>query len=129
MEGQDTSALLRTAIESGLKEIVYSDRYVFSPLSAILVADLVEAFANGAETKIVIRTRPAYKSIHASPPWQVQHDWTTQSDRVAVLRMLLARVSKEAFVTLEDATPHRRTLVLRSEAGAVELTFDQGERA
>jgi hypothetical protein len=126
LEAQDRGALLGTAADSGLKEIVYSDRYVFSPLSAILVAELVGAFASDAEPKIVVRTRRSSKSVHASPPWQVQHDWTTQSDRMAVLQNLLARVSKNARVSLDDATPHRRTLLLKTEAGAVELTLDQG---
>jgi DEAD/DEAH box helicase domain-containing protein len=126
VEGQDGLALLRAAVDRGLKEIVYSDRYVFSPLSAILVAELVGAFASAAETRIVVRTRRASRSVHASPPWLVLHDWATQSDRMAVLRILLARISREARVTLDDATPRRRTLVLKTEEGAVELTFDQG---
>jgi hypothetical protein len=118
--------LLRGLLEGGPEEIVYSDRYVFSPLSALLVAELVGAFARRVPPKILVRTRTASKSVHATPPWQVQHDWTTQSDRLAVLQKLLARFSEKAHVDLDDATPHRRTLVLNSETDAVELTLDQG---
>jgi hypothetical protein len=100
--------------------------YVFSPLSALLVAELVGAFTRRSDAKIVVRTRATSKSIHATPPWQVQHDWTTQSDRVAVLRKLLARVSGRVRVNLDDDTPHRRTLTLNTEAGSLELTLDQG---
>jgi hypothetical protein len=118
--------LLRDLFDGGLKEIIYTDRYVFSPLSALLVADLVGAFARRVRPSILVRTRTASKSVHATPPWRVQHDWTTQSDRVAVLHKLLIRFSERARVDLDDATPHRRTLVLKSEIGSIELTFDQG---
>jgi len=118
--------LLRSVIDGGLREIIYTDRYLFSPLSALLVAELVGAFVRQVPSSIVVRTRMASKSVHATPPWQVQHDWTTQSDRVAVLHRLLARFSEKARVDLDDATPHRRTLVLKSATDAIELTLDQG---
>ena len=118
--------LLRNIADGGLKEIIYTDRYVFSPLSALLMAELVGAFVRNVPATIVVRTRMASKSVHATPPWQVQHDWTTQSDRVAVLHKLLTRFSEKARVNLDDTTPHRRTLVLKSETGAIELTLDQG---
>jgi len=121
-----SSGLIRGVTEGALREIIYSDRYVFSPLSALLVAELVGAFADRSDAKIVVRTRGTSKSLHATPPWQVHHDWTTQSDRMAVLQKLLARISKGARVNLDDATPHRRTLILKSEACALELTLDQG---
>jgi hypothetical protein len=110
----------------GLKEIVYTDRYVFSPLSALLVAELVGAFTRRVPPSILVRTRKASKSVHATPPWQVQHDWTTQSHRVAVMHKLLTRFSEKARVDLDEGTPHRRTLVLKSLTGTVELTLDQG---
>ena len=118
--------LLRRTSDGTLKEVIYTDRYVFSPLSALLVSELVGAFARRSDAKIIVRTRAASKSIYATPPWQVQHDWTTQSDRLAVLQKLLARISEGARVNLDDATPHRRTLILKWEAGALELTLDQG---
>lgn len=43
-----------------------------------------------------------------------------------MLQKLLSRVSAGARVNLDDATPHRRTLILKTEAGALELTLDQG---
>src|SRR5579862_2783575 len=118
--------LLRSVLNGGLKEIVYTDRYLFSPLSALLLTELVGAFAGRSRPDVLVHTRAASKSVHATPPWQVQHDWTTQSDRVAVLQKLLGRFTQRARVDLDDATPHRRTFVLKAEAGVVELTLDQG---
>lgn len=118
--------LFRRAADGALKEVIYTDRYVFSPLSALLVAEVAGAFARRTEAKIIVRTRPASRSVHATPPWQVQHDWTTQADRVAVLHKLLSRTSNGARVNLDDTTPHRRTLVLKWERGALEINFDQG---
>jgi DEAD/DEAH box helicase domain-containing protein len=118
--------LLRSITDGGLTEVIYTDRYVFSPLSALLVAELVGAFVRHVRASIAVRTRRASKSVRATPPWQVQHDWTTQSDRVAVVHKLLARFCEKARVDLDDATPHRRTLVLKSETCAIELTLDQG---
>jgi hypothetical protein len=43
-----------------------------------------------------------------------------------VLHKLLARVSERAQVNIDDTTPHRRTLILKSERGTLELTLDQG---
>ena len=125
LEGHSAD-LLRSATNGSLKEIIYSDRYVFSPLSALLVTELVGAFSERSDAKMVIRTRATSKSIHATPPWQVQHDWTTQSDREAVLRKLLLRISDEPRVNLDDDTPHRRILVLKWEVATLELTLDQG---
>src|SRR5204863_10061026 len=80
----------------------------------------------GHPYRLRIRTRGTSKALHATPPWQVQHDWTTQSDRLAVLRQLLLRNSDEVRVNFDDATQHRRTLVLKWEGAALELTLDQG---
>ena len=118
--------LLHRAGDGKLVEVVYTDRYVFSPLSALLAAELVGAFARRSDAKIIVRTRGTSKSLHTTPPWQVQHDWTTQSDRLAVLRQLLLRSSVEVRVNFDDTTPHRRTLVLKWEGAALELTLDQG---
>jgi DEAD/DEAH box helicase domain-containing protein len=118
--------LLQRAGDGKLVEVIYTDRYVFSPLSALLAAELVGAFIRRSEAKIIVRTRGTSKSLHASPPWQVQHDWTTQSDRLAVLRKLLTRSSDEVRVNFDDTTPHRRTLVLKWEGAVLELTLDQG---
>ena len=118
--------LLRRANDGNLEEIIYADRYLFSPLSSLLVAELIGAFVHRSGAKIVVRTRASSKSVHATPPWQVHHDWTTRSDRVSVLQKLLARISDDARVDLNDATPHRRTLTLKWEGGGVELTLDQG---
>jgi hypothetical protein len=118
--------LLQRANDGKLVEVVYTDRYIFSPLSALLAAELIGAFARRSDAKIIVRTRGTSKSLHATPPWQVQHDWTTQSDRLAVLRQLLLRSSDEVRVNFDDVTPHRRTLVLKLEGAALELTLDQG---
>jgi hypothetical protein len=118
--------LLRRASDGKLVEVVYTDRYVFSPLSALLAAELIGAFVRRSNAKIIVRTRGTSKSLHATPPWQVQHDWTTQSDRLGVLRQLLLRSSDEVRVNFDDTTPHRRTLVLKWEGAALELTLDQG---
>jgi DEAD/DEAH box helicase domain-containing protein len=119
-------ALFQSAADGRLKEIIYTDRYVFSPLSALLVAELTSAFARRAEATVIVRTRSASRSVHTTPPWQVQHDWTTQADRFAVLDKLLSRASDGPRVNLDDTTPHRRTLVLKWERGGLEITFDQG---
>jgi DEAD/DEAH box helicase domain-containing protein len=121
-----SSDLLRRAGDRPLQEVIYTDRYVFSPLSALLVSELVGAFARRSAANLIVRTRGTSRSTHATPPWQVQHDWTTQSDRVAVLQKLLARISDGARVNLDDTTPHRRTLLLKWESGALELILDQG---
>jgi hypothetical protein len=118
--------LLRGVVNGAVTEIVYSDRYLFSPLAALLTAELVGAFARRSAAKIIIRTRATSRSMHTTPPWQVQHDWTTQSDRAAVMHRLLTRVSENAEVRFDDATPHRRTLVLKTAVGALELILDQG---
>ena len=123
---QRTGDLLERTTDGKLKEIIYTDRYLFSPLSALLTGEIVSAFSHGSGAKIAVRTRASSKSIHATPPWQVHHDWTTRSDRMSVLRALLGRSSQGPHIDLDEATPHRRTLLLKWERAEVELTLDQG---
>jgi hypothetical protein len=118
--------LLERAGSGALREIVYTDRYLFSPLSALLAAELVGAFAREERPKISVRTRPSSRSVHTAPPWQVHHDWAARSDRVQVLEALLSRVSPRAQVHLDETTPHRRTLLLQWERGGLELALDHG---
>ena len=123
---QRAGDLLERTTDGKLKEIIYTDRYLFSPLSALLTGEIVSAFSHGSGAKIAVRTRASSKSIHATPPWQVHHDWTTRSDRMSVLRALLVRSSQGPHIDLDEATPHRRTLLLKWERAEVELTLDQG---
>src|SRR5579871_6139535 len=52
--------LLRSVLNGGLKEIVYTDRYLFSPLSALLLTELVGAFAGRSRPDVLVHTRAAF---------------------------------------------------------------------
>jgi DEAD/DEAH box helicase domain-containing protein len=100
--------------ESKLTSVVYSDRYVRSPLVARLILEVLGELARhpggiGAATSVVLQTsggrRPARPSVF------VNHDWPTLHEHELVLRMALASYAQgEARIVDHQRLPHARML-------------------
>ena len=103
-------------IRSGdrIREVVYQDRYIRSPLVARLVSEVFAAFSAitgdaTAAARFRIVTTPPAKSKRTG--WLVQHDWTSGHEVKTVIERLFSTKSLSVDVTLRDVKrmPHERT--------------------
>jgi hypothetical protein len=117
---------LAEILASPCLELRYSDRYLFSPLTVRLTAEMIAGFADES-TAVEVATLPARKQGRARTGRRLSDDWADMSARDFVLRHLLARISPSARLdTAEDELPHRRRLDFRTASGSGTVFFDQG---
>lgn len=120
------NASLASALAGSCTEIRYSDRYLFSPLVARLVTEMIRGFSD-ADTSIVVSTlvqrkgngRPKVGSV-------LKDDWQDVATRNVVLEHMLAQIQPTARLELHLDIPHRRRLDFRTATGAGTIFFDQG---
>ncbi|WP_181164701.1 DEAD/DEAH box helicase [Amaricoccus solimangrovi] len=105
--------------------VMYSDRYLRTPLSARLLAGILRAMPgrNGA-TAVEIVTEQG-SGADREPPRALHHAWPEDVTRGAVLRALLPGAS--VSLRPKDACPHARSLRLDfADSTAVTIHLDQG---
>ena len=103
-------------IRSGgaIREVVYQDRYVRSPLIARLVCEVFEELnemvpeATAGPRFRVVTSAPAKSS---RPGWLVGHDWTSRGEIKKAIEAVFAAKSMGVEVTVRDVkqVPHERT--------------------
>jgi DEAD/DEAH box helicase domain-containing protein len=64
--------------------ISYSDRYLKSPWSLILLANFLDLFRNKALTSVTIQT---LNPNSQQTPYRVEHDWQSEIDHTAILKL------------------------------------------
>jgi DEAD/DEAH box helicase domain-containing protein len=107
-------------------ELRYSDRYLFSPLTVRLAAEMLAGFAD-AGTSVEVATLAARKQGRAKNGRKISDDWADMAARDFVLRHLLTRISPTARLDTRDGgLPHRRRLDFRTASGSGTIFFDQG---
>jgi DEAD/DEAH box helicase domain-containing protein len=104
-------------------EIVYSDRYLFSPLTVRLVFELIGSFAE-RDTRVRIQTHGFRRDSRGDNPSRIEHDWRDLSVRDVVLKTLIAGICPSFELATSGQSPHRRRLDFQTQAGAG--IFDQG---
>lgn len=104
----------------------YSDRYLFNPLTARLVAELVAAFCH-RDSKVTIRTLAARRDRGQRREGSLlQDDWTDLDTRTRVLEQLLTEIAPAARVLPSQATAHRRRLDFGTSTRCGSIFLDQG---
>lgn len=103
----------------------YEDRYLFTPLMARLLAELVSAFADSA-TVVEVRTLAERHSPRKRPCVKVGDDWPNMTQRDEVLRHVIGRTTPHLRLDTVVAMGHRRRLDIVTAEGAATLFFDQG---
>ena len=117
---------------AAIREVVYQDRYVRSPLVALLVsevfAELSRAGGEAADaTRFRVVTTPPPKSTRAG--WLVVDDWSTRQELKRTLEAVLGAKSMRVEVTLRDVKhmPHERTLrIVWTDQRTWRCHLDQG---
>jgi DEAD/DEAH box helicase domain-containing protein len=110
-----------------LMEVSYSDRYVFSPLTARLMHGLLERLPGITKDTVVRIQVGAFPNPRVSP-YLVHHDWMLNDHRKQVMDHLLSSLSNSVTVTYLDKgqMEHARVLILRYSGAIVRILFDQG---
>jgi hypothetical protein len=104
----------------------YSDRYLFNPLTARLVAELVAAFCD-RDSEVIVRTLAARRDRGQPREGSLLHDdWTDLDTRTRVLELLLTEIAPAARVLPSQATAHRRRLDFRTGTRSGSIFLDQG---
>ena len=132
--GERAPALLtRLERPMPLVAVEYSDRYIASPLSLLLVYRLLAELREfpggiGPETKGAVVTSSLHQPHHTQPIY-VSHDWQDEYGRKLVARSMLGAVFQE--VVWEERqkrnVPHARTLnLVWSDQQKWSIRLDQG---
>jgi hypothetical protein len=115
-----------------LAEVHYSDRYLRSPLTALLLRELLAALADYAgglvtSTRCAITTSQVQRNDTQDPRW-FYHDWRDATDRRQVFAQVFAVLGQFSFC--EDVAthlPHVRELhLIWTDGIAWTLRLDQG---
>ena len=113
-----------------VKRLIYSDRYLRSPLHLLLLTQIVQEIAGENSTgDVAVEIRSAEYPVQPRPPFRVFHNFQRQDECVHVLYNLLANTSDDVSVLIENkkSMRHARTLFLKfSDASTYEIDFDQG---
>lgn len=111
-----------------LVTVEYRDRYVRSPLTALLALRVLHAFTttlglpgNGVR----LRTARLEPEGRYDRPWLIEHDWRDEKDRADAVTALADALGLDIrFET--DAIEHARSLRLTFEHSEIEIRLDQG---
>ncbi|QCG89137.1 DEAD/DEAH box helicase [Azospirillum sp. TSH100] len=115
-----------------LSEVVYQDRYLFSPLPVRLLCEVLKPIAatgRAGEVDVLVRTRARRSSDYASVPFQLRDDWAFTEHRDDVVKAALARLALRGRIETGQNRdlPHERTLLLRwDNGGELKIHLDQG---
>ncbi len=111
-----------------ITELVYSDRYVCSPLVVNQVVNVIHELGRQSDTDFAIRILGRqYQRDDSRSPWQCWHDWHSSHDRDEAIRQALDYCGFEAEVVSLSSLPHYRQLQLRMRSGKqLTVQFDQG---
>ena len=114
------------------RRIIYTDRYLRSPLTVRLLQDTLLAFRRAANaTPGAVTVEVVSQDIPiavARAPNGIAHDWHNSGTRDAVLGILLAEAGYAATVRSvgRGGLPHARRLSVEGDSGRLDIVLDQG---
>ncbi|MCZ6404777.1 DEAD/DEAH box helicase, partial [Vibrio parahaemolyticus] len=114
--------------EGELKSVSYSDRYLQSPVSLLLLAEVLKALVGTSDCQIEVNS--CFDEQNRNP-YTVNHDWDDRDDYKAIfgawLTHMAAKTVDTNIIDNKREVPHRRAIKLRFSTGdIVEVTLDQG---
>ncbi|MDC9521703.1 DEAD/DEAH box helicase [Pseudoalteromonas sp. Angola-31] len=111
-----------------LQSMTYTDRYIQSPTSMMMLSELLSAIPGSNHVAIDIIT--CFTDKKAPPGYAIQHDWIYEDDYKGIFTAWLQyNCSEKAKLNLvnKHEVPHRRSLTLQFDGGDKStITFDQG---
>lgn len=111
-----------------ITELVYSDRYVCSPLAVNLLVSVLHELRRVGEVDFTLRILGRqYQRDESRSPWQCRHDWRSSRERDEALRQALDYCGLDGEVLSLPVLPHYRQLQLKLGSGnQLTIQFDQG---
>lgn len=111
-----------------ITELVYSDRYVCSPIVVNLLVGMIHELRQLSDAEFAIRIMGRqYLREDNRSPWQCRHDWLSARERDEALRQALEYCGLEGEVLSLPSLPHYRQLQLKLRSGhQLTIQFDQG---
>ncbi|MGD9584679.1 MAG: DEAD/DEAH box helicase [Lysobacterales bacterium] len=108
-----------------LESVRYSDRYMKSPWTVLLLGDILRALTEGAAVPLIVEAIKGQPSNYSRG--RINNDWTMPATQTATMQAWLAKIG---FSTVEvklalsaKDMPHYRQLALKYRSGT-ELVFD-----
>jgi ATP-dependent helicase YprA (DUF1998 family) len=125
----DANANLKKLLEEGsLQSITYTDRYIQSPISMMMLCEFLTAIPFDDNTDIEVLS--LFTDKKSPPGYAIQHDWVYEDDYKEIFNAWLQNTcSEKARLKLiqKNKVPHRRSLMLKFKTGEeAYVTFDQG---
>lgn len=109
--------------------ITIQDRYIYSPLTVRLYAEIAGALAGpGCRCEIITRGNKRFEEQRRAD--LLIHDWHHADDRDQVLSAVFADVGVPVLIRRKDDTPHWRTISVETRSGEkASIVLDQGVSA
>lgn len=114
-----------------LARIIYYDRYVKSPLPALLAVSAIAALANRLGDGSSIEFELVSEAVGGPDdtdrrPWLITHNWHEETERVAIITELCKRKNLSPTITVRrDRHARELDLILR-DGSVARLVLDQG---
>lgn len=111
-----------------ITELVYSDRYVCSPLVVNQLVNVVHELGRVSATNFAIRIQGRqYQKDDNRAPWQCRHDWHSSRERDDAICQALEYCGLSGEVLSLSSLPHFRQLHLQLRSGKkLTVQLDQG---
>ncbi len=112
-----------------VKKMIYSDRYICSPLQAALLFQLVSELRERAGVNRVEINTAKLDERGQRQPYALHHNWQRTQEMQFVLRLLVMKSGAQSAIKTADKRdlPHARSLRLEYENGKrLTLFLDQG---
>lgn len=108
----------------GVAELRYSDRYLLTPVTLLLLAEAVLSMPGAAKAKVAVDLAPS--GDRGGEPWRVYDGFAHDGDRRAVLAALMPKARITLALHRNDL-PHRREFAFALTDGRrFRLLLDQG---
>ena len=123
-------AVQQHVVTDKLISLHYSDRYLFSPWSVMLIAELIDGFrrlikSNWNKPKIVIDTGVKQESSYQKRG--LLADWMDDNLRMDIISAYFEAMDENCNVKATNDTPHGRVMELTWQSGkTTHIRFDQG---
>ncbi len=114
-------------------DICYSDRYLGSPLSVMLLFSFLKAIKNKNQhawtvPNLIVKTSPI-ESPHMRSSFQVHHNWSSDNDRKNVIdsSATILKMTSQVNIFQKQNLEHGRVLSISMQSGEVfKIRLDQG---
>lgn len=119
------SSSIKEFLANPVRTVQYSDRYLYSPLSVRLAANLINAFAEHNST-VSVATLSHRRNSRSQSPKKLHQDWIDLKVRNQILTRVLRANCSNSVVETNQQIPHRRSLTISTDQGIMTIYFDQG---